>query len=102
MPLTPIFLTATPTTSDTIEGLLGVETLGSLGGVVFIIYTLYKLGTVEAVLKLLLTALLGIILLYAAGYITPSLQTSSWHQLIAYILEEIPQLILQNIGANPT
>jgi len=89
-------LTATSTT-ETIEGLLGVETLGSLGGVVFIIYTLYKLGTVETVVKMLLSILLGIIILYAAGVVTPSLKEASWYQLVAYIIEEVPKLILNQL-----
>ena len=81
------------------ETLLGVETLGSLGGVVFIIYTLYKLGTIETVLKLLFTVLIGIVLLYAAGVVTPQLQEATWYQLIAFIVEEVPGVILNQLEA---
>ena len=79
------------------ETLLGVETLGSLGGVVFVIYGLYKLGTIETVVKLLLTVLLGVIVLYAAGVVTPALQEASWYKLIAYIVEQVPEIILNSL-----
>ena len=88
--------------ASTVEGLLGVETLGSLGGIVFVIYGLYKLGTVETVVKLLLTMLLGVIVLYAAGTVTPSLQDASWYRLIAYIIEEVPDMILNSLGGTTT
>jgi len=80
-----------------VETLLGVETLGSLGGVVFVIYGLYKLGTIETVVKLLLTVLLGVIVLYAAGVVTPALQEASWYKLIAYIVEQVPEIILNSL-----
>jgi len=80
-----------------VETLLGVETLGSLGGIVFVIYGLYKLGTIETVAKLLLTVLLGVIVLYAAGIVTPSLQDASWYRLIAYIIEQVPEIILNSL-----
>ena len=97
--MNPFFLVsqAAPSTTEAIEGLLGVETLGSIGGVVFIIYGMYKLGTVEAVLKLILGVLVGIVVLYAAGYLAPQLQTSSWYQLIAYIVERVPELIINSL-----
>jgi len=80
-----------------VETLLGVETLGSLGGIVFVIYGLYKLGTIETVVKLLLTVLLGVIVLYAAGVVTPALQEASWYKLIAYIVEQVPEIILNSL-----
>jgi uncharacterized membrane protein len=100
MALTHFIITAS--TGEAVEGLLGVETLGSLGGVVFVIYGLYKLGTIETVVKLLLTVLLGVIILYAAGTVTPSLQDASWYRLIAYIIEEVPNMILNSLGGTQT
>ena len=105
MVLTPflfLFSVSAASTTDAVEGLLGVETLGSLGGIVFVIYGLYKLGTVETVVKLLLTVLVGIILLYSAGTVTPSLQDASWYRLIAYIIEEVPEMILQSLEGTQT
>lgn len=65
----------------------------------FIIYTLYKLGTIETVLKLLFTVLIGIVILYAAGTVTPVLQEATWYQLIAFIVEEVPGIILNQLEA---
>jgi len=97
MALTPLFVAA-----STVEGLLGVETLGSLGGIVFVIYGLYKLSTIETVVKMLLGVLALIIVLYAAGTVTPALQDASWYRLIAYIIEEVPNMILNSLGGTTT
>ena len=103
MGLTPfLFSTIAASTTEAVEGLLGVETLGSLGGIVFVIYGLYKLGTVETVVKLLLTVLVGVIVLYTAGVVTPALQDASWYRLIAYIIEEVPNMILNSLGGTQT
>lgn len=102
IPLTPFLFSIAASTGDAVEGLLGVETLGSLGGIVFVIYGLYKLGTIETVVKLLLTVLLGVVVLYAAGTVTPSLQDASWYRLIAYIIEEVPNMILNSLGGTTT
>lgn len=97
-----LFSVSAASATDAVEGLLGVETLGSIGGIVFVIYGLYKLGTVETVVKLLLTVLLGVIVLYAAGTVTPALQDASWYRLIAYIIEEVPNMILNSLGGTTT
>ena len=102
MGLTPFLFSNAASATEAVEGLLGVETLGSLGGIVFVIYGLYKLGTVETVVKLLLTVLVGVIVLYAAGVVTPALQDASWYRLIAYIIEEVPNMILNSLGGTTT
>jgi len=99
MVLTPfLFSIIAASATDTVEGLLGVETLGSLGGVVFVVYGLYKLSTIETVVKLLLGVLALIIVLYAAGTVTPALRDASWYRLIAYIIEKVPDMILNSLG----
>lgn len=100
MVLTNFLFSQVSSTAEAVEGLLGIEVLGSLGGVVFIIYTLYKLGTIETVLKMLLTVLIGIVLLYAAGVLTPQLQDANWYRLIAFIVENVPGILLDEIGGN--
>lgn len=103
MAINPIlFSNISASTAETMEGLLGIETLGGLGGVVFVIYFLYKLGTVETVLKIGLTAVAFLVLLYAAGFLEPSLQTANWYRLIAYVMEEVPNIILDGMEAPPT
>ena len=102
MALTPFLFSISASTSETVEGLLGVETLGSLGGIVFVLYGLYKLGTIETVLKIILTAIIAIVVLYAAGYANPALQSATWYQLVAYIMEWAPRIIMQQLGGIET
>lgn len=89
---------AAPTTAETIEGLLGAEVLGTLLGVGVSFYGLYKLGTVETILKIIIGIIAVVIIMYAAGWLTPSLQTASWYRLVAYICETVPGMILDSLG----
>ena len=58
------------------------------------LFAFYKLGTVESVIKTIATVVIFIGAMYGAGYIFPSIQEAGWYQLIAWIVEVGPRLIL--------
>ena len=62
------------------------------------LFVFYKLGTVESVIKTIATVVIFISGLYAAGYIFPSIQETGWYQLIAWIIEVGPSLVLEQLG----
>lgn len=93
---------AAPSTAEAIEGLLGAEVLGTLLGVGVSFYGLYKLGTVETILKIIIGVIAVIIIMYAAGYVTPSLQSASWYKLVAFICERVPDMVLDYLGGAAT
>ncbi|MFH2111757.1 MAG: hypothetical protein ABIJ47_10925 [Candidatus Bathyarchaeota archaeon] len=62
------------------------------------LFAFYKLGTVESVIKTIATVVIFIGGLYAAGFVFPSLQEAGWYQLIAWIVEVGPRLILEQLG----
>ena len=102
MALTPFFIITLSTAAESAAGIGGVETLGTIGGAVFALYGLYKLGTIETILKIGLTVVIAMVVLYAAGYANPELQSATWYQLVAYIMEWAPRIIMQQLGGIET
>ena len=62
------------------------------------LFAFYKLGTVESVIKTIATVVIFIGAMYGAGYIFPSIQEAGWYQLIAWIVEVGPNLVLEQLG----
>ena len=62
------------------------------------LFAFYKLGTVESVIKTIATVVIFIGGLYGAGFVFPSIQEAGWYQLIAWIVEVGPRLILEQLG----
>lgn len=95
-----LFLTVTGASSP---GGGAVEAIGVLAGAGVILFAFYKLGTVESLIKTLLAVIIGLVGAYAAGYLEPGLREAGWYQLVAWIVEEAPGLILHYIrGGNRT
>jgi hypothetical protein len=80
-----------------------VEAISILAGAGVILFAFYKLGTVESLIKTLLAVIIGLVGAYAAGYLEPGLRDAGWYQLVAWIVEESPDMILHYIrGGNKT
>lgn len=62
------------------------------------LFAFYKLGTVESVIKTIATVVLVMGALYGAGYFYPPFQEAGWYQLIAWIVEVGPRLILDYLN----
>ena len=75
-----------------------VEVMATLAGAAVILFAFYKLGTVETVIKLVAAIVLVVGVLYGVGYFVPSFQEAAWYQLLAWIVEIGPRLILEQLG----
>jgi len=75
-----------------------VEVMATLAGAAVFLFAFYKLGTVETVIKLVAAIVLVVGVLYGVGFFVPSFQEAAWYQLIAWIVEIGPRLVLEQIG----
>ena len=75
-----------------------VEVMATLAGSAVILFAFYKLGTVETVIKLVATIVLVVGVLYGVGFFVPSFQEAAWYQLLAWIVEIGPRIILEKLG----
>jgi len=75
-----------------------VEVMAALAGAGVALFGLYKLGTVETVLKIIISVILAVGALYGVGYFYPPFQEAAWYQLIAWLVEVGPQIILEKLG----
>ncbi|MFH2109629.1 MAG: hypothetical protein ABIJ47_00050 [Candidatus Bathyarchaeota archaeon] len=72
--------------------------MATLAGSAVILFAFYKLGTVETVIKLVATIVLVVGVLYGVGFFVPSFQEAAWYQLLAWIVEIGPRIILEKLG----
>lgn len=99
--MTSPFFYSILTVTEASPGGGAVEAIGILAGAAVMLFAFYKLGTVESLLKTLAAVVLGIVGIYGAGYLEPSLRDAGWYQLVAWVVEEGPGLILHYIqGGN--
>ena len=75
-----------------------VEVMATLAGAAVVLFAFYKLGTVETVIKLVAAMVIVVGVLYGVGYLVPSFQEAAWYQLLAWIVEIGPRIILEQIG----
>ena len=75
-----------------------VEVMATLAGAAVLLFAFYKLGTVETVIKLVATIVLVVGVLYGVGFFYPPFQEAAWYQLLKWIVEVGPRLVLDQIG----
>jgi len=74
------------------------EVFSVIASAAIALFAFYKLGTVESLIKTAASVVLFIAGLYAAGYVFPSIQETGWYQLVAWIIETGPGIILEQLG----
>jgi len=95
IPLTLLFY-ASRVAEASMEG--ATEVMATLAGGAIILFGLYKLGTVETIIKLVAAVLLVLAGLYGVGFFYPPFQEAAWYQLLKYIVEVGPRIVLEQIG----
>lgn len=74
------------------------EVMATVAGGAIILFGLYKLGTVETIIKLVAAVVLALAGLYGVGVFYPPFQEAAWYQLLKYIVEVGPRIVLEQIG----
>ena len=91
----PTFLCASSVAESTAGA---VEVMATVGGAAVVLFALYKLGTVETIIKLVAGIVLAVAGLYGVGFFYPPFQEAAWYQLLKYIVEVGPRIVLEQIG----
>ena len=75
-----------------------VEVMATVAGGAIILFGLYKLGTVETIIKLVAAVLICVAGLYGVGFFYTPFQEAAWYQLLKWIVEVGPRIVLEQIG----
>lgn len=78
------------------------EVMATVAGGAIVLFGLYKLGTVETIIKLVAAVLLVLAGLYGVGHFYPPFQEAAWYQLLKYIVEVGPRIVLDQIQGGTT
>ena len=79
-----------------VEG--ATEVMATVAGGAIILFGLYKLGTVETIIKLVAAVFLVVAGLYGVGCFYPPFQEAAWYQLLKWVVEVGPKIVLEQIG----
>ena len=96
IPLSSLFYVSSVATEIATDGV--VEVMATLAGAAVLLFAFYKLGTVETVIKLVATIVLVVGVLYGVGLVYTPFQEAAWYQLLKYIVEVGPRIVLDQIG----
>ena len=75
-----------------------VEVMATVAGGAVVLFGIYKLGTVETIIKLVAAVLLCMAGLYGVGFFYTPFQEAAWYQLLKYVVEVGPRIVLEQIG----
>ena len=95
IPLTLLFY-ASRVAEVSMEG--ATEVMATVAGAAIILFGLYKLGTVETIIKLVAGIVLAVAGLYGVGFFYPPFQEAAWYQLLRWIVEVGPRIVLEQMG----